>query len=603
MNHVTRPAGMVETNPIDGLDYVWIPPGTFCMGALPDDDDASADERPLRDVELGSGFWLSRTEVTAGSYKRFSEKTGHELPPAWFGNPGWTRNDHPITRVTKSDAAAYCEWAGGRLPTEAEWEYAARGGVKGRIYPYDKKTITHRDAKFLKTRGKVQYKGTDPAGRSRPNGYGLHDMAGNVWEWVADWYAEDAYQHCESGAVDPAGPATGDNGVVRGGSWRDQLPDLRVSNRRAVAPETESRAIGFRCLLDAMPSPSERVISYQLRQVDARRADVNILALKYARGVRGASQDVMEALDNAGIGPLPTPAKWNQALVPSTNQPIGADEVLFVGVPSVDEFGYDGIRRFGAQVLTALAGERPKTRTIAMTLHGAGYGLDLTEAAKQQCLGVQEAIAAGRYPEDLEAVVIVERSVGRLDDAQAGIEEALSDIRPPATWSPIRRLEWPIYPVPAASPERITGRRAVRQVAQNITGQPQQLMSVFVAMPYAAQYSPTWRFGIRDAVRARGLSCDRLDRKQFVGNVVTKIEEMIKDSDLVVADLTGSNPNVLLEAGYAWGIGRDTLFLCQRNGQNPQLPFNVRNQFCLYYDDVEDLRDQMDDYLAGRYPV
>ena len=117
----TTLAGTIKQNPEDQLDYIWIPPGKFQMGCVPNDTECEADEKPQHPVKITKGFWMSSTPVTVTAYKRFVEPTSHQMPEAPRFNPNWEKDDHPIARVNWHDAEAYCEWAGGRLPTEAEW--------------------------------------------------------------------------------------------------------------------------------------------------------------------------------------------------------------------------------------------------------------------------------------------------------------------------------------------------------------------------------------------------------------------------------------------------------------------------------------------------
>jgi formylglycine-generating enzyme required for sulfatase activity len=230
-----------RTNPKDGLAYVWIPPGEFWMG----DNDGNTDEKPRHRVRITKGFWMSETPVTVTAYKRFlKERPDRKMPDAPSFNPNWSKEDHPIVRVTWDEAEAYCEWAGGtsgRLPSEAEWEYAARGGEGMLKYPWGNDSGS-------------KWKGTSPVRSYPPNGWGLYDMAGNVWEWVADRYDKDYYATLplDKPADDPCGPDHGvDLPVLRGGSFRSGA--LRASFRYRYRSGRRINDHGFRCVQIVAP--------------------------------------------------------------------------------------------------------------------------------------------------------------------------------------------------------------------------------------------------------------------------------------------------------------------------------------------------------------
>jgi len=229
-------AGSVRENPRDGLKYVWIPPGTFMMGCSPGDDGCYDNEKPSHQVAISRGFWIGQTQVTVGAYKRFAADTGRQMPHAPNFNRRWADDGMPIVNVTWDDAHDFCAWAGGRLPTEAEWEYAARGGSTAARYgPIDEIAWSFNNS----------WGHTHAVAQKRANGFGLFDVLGNVWEWVNNWYDQDYYQ--DSPSQDPPGPASGQYRVMRGGSC-DSLPRLvRVSDRNWCTPALRIRHIGFRC--------------------------------------------------------------------------------------------------------------------------------------------------------------------------------------------------------------------------------------------------------------------------------------------------------------------------------------------------------------------
>lgn len=230
--------GQVGMNSTDGLAYVWIPPGTFQMGCSPGDTECYDDEKPAHSVTISKGFWLGQTPVTVAAYKRFvAETSAGEMPSAPSFNEGWNNEQMPIVDVTWDEAQAYCGWAGGRLPTEAEWEYAARGGTtEARYGPLDE------IAWYSGNSGGR----THEVGRKRPNGFGLYDMLGNVWEWANDWNDERYYE--KSPSVDPLGPLAGSVRILRGGSWVNGVPRVvRASVRDRVEPASRDAVIGFRC--------------------------------------------------------------------------------------------------------------------------------------------------------------------------------------------------------------------------------------------------------------------------------------------------------------------------------------------------------------------
>ncbi|MGO4288703.1 formylglycine-generating enzyme family protein [Chitinophaga sp. RAB17] len=305
---------------------VLIPAGNFLMGA--DDSTGMADEYPRHAVDVAS-FWMDEHEVTNQEFANFVAATGYittaekpiskeelmaSMPPGspepdssalagmmapgalvftppdhavpfndisqwWTFVPGtsWkhpegpgsnidNRGNQPVTQVSWLDAQAYAKWAGKRLPTEAEWEYASRGALSGKLYPWGDEALTSGKPKANTWNGNFPYKntktdgyyGTAPVKSYSPNGYQLYDMSGNVWEWCEDWYDANYYVQGEKGVHNPPGPAAGfdpdDPGqakrVIRGGSYMcsdEYCRGYRVSARMKSTPESGLSNLGFRC--------------------------------------------------------------------------------------------------------------------------------------------------------------------------------------------------------------------------------------------------------------------------------------------------------------------------------------------------------------------
>jgi formylglycine-generating enzyme required for sulfatase activity len=229
----TLGVGATRVNENDGAEMVYVPSGEFLMGS--EDEDAYKTEKPEHIVYL-DGYWIYKHEVTNAQYQRCIEAG------VCSGNLGlYSENENPAVYINWHMAESYCEWVGGRLPTEAEWEKAARGD-DGRTYPWGETRPSCGIANYYGCRS-----GTAPVGSYLDNvsPYGALDMAGNVWEWVADWYGADYY--AVSPYSNPTGPATGIYRVVRGGSWSNNAWYLRTSDRLSYKPDTTDQLCGFRC--------------------------------------------------------------------------------------------------------------------------------------------------------------------------------------------------------------------------------------------------------------------------------------------------------------------------------------------------------------------
>jgi formylglycine-generating enzyme required for sulfatase activity len=235
--------GSTKVSEKDGMVMVFVPAGEFTMGS-----DTDSDEQLIHQVNLDA-FWIDQTEVTNAMYAKCVDDGGCTPPPSsrsyardsYYGNSEF--DDYPVIYVDWNKAKAYCEWVGRRLPTEAEWEKAARG-TDGLPYPWGNTSPNNTLLNYGGIVGDTTEVGRYPAGASP---YGAYDMAGNVWEWVNDWYSETYYQ--SSSSWNPTGPSSGQFRVLRGRSWYFLDNDVRSANRGRNDPSLASNLVGFRCSL------------------------------------------------------------------------------------------------------------------------------------------------------------------------------------------------------------------------------------------------------------------------------------------------------------------------------------------------------------------
>lgn len=296
----------------------------------------------------------------------------------------------------------------------------------------------------------------------------------------------------------------------------------------------------------------------------------DVLILKYADRFYGADLAVATALDLIPSWGGLEPGKF--VFVPTQGK-FPYKHVLFIGVGSLWDFGYSEIRNFAVQALEAIATLDAEKKTVAMTMHGIGYGLDEQEAFTAQIAGLMEYLTSNASLDDPQKIMIVERDSNRVQRIKTLLHNVLLE-------SGFRRST-----PSSGEPQSVLPDAGVRSDLKR---------HVFVAMPYNDDMEDIYEFGIREPVNQAGCLCERCDHDIFTGDILDRIKGRIATASVVVADMTGSNPNVYLEVGYAWGKGIPTL-LVAREGE--ELKFDVKSQKCIYYRNINHLRKQLMQFM------
>ena len=328
--------GSTMTNLVDEATLMYVPAGRFIMGS----ENGASNESPVHTVRLDA-FWIYQTVVTNAMFEKFVEATGYQTAAekngyskiyrsgSWDSVQGtdWQHPigpdsdlsdllNHPVVHVSWYDAQTYCEWAGGGLPTEAQWEKAARG-IQGRIYPWGDWSVAGNLANFADSNTSFNWSdknSNDGYSKTAPVGsyldgaspYGLLDMAGNVYEWVADWFNSVYYQN--SPLENPTGPLNGDSRVMRGGSWSGNLFSVRSAFRSVYAPPFQSfEFVGFRCAISSPTFEGNAITDNSAEQdggiILAEFKGLDMLGLEAHEGA--INQMIANLLDNDPLDSCP----------------------------------------------------------------------------------------------------------------------------------------------------------------------------------------------------------------------------------------------------------------------------------------------------------
>jgi hypothetical protein len=315
-------------------------------------------------------------------------------------------------------------------------------------------------------------------------------------------------------------------------------------------------------------------IALSIEAGDALKFQADVLALKYAQALYGVDKAVAELLFAEEDDPSSLLPKVSDFRLFPSKRVITAENVLFVGVNPLNQFGYQEIREFGQKVLYSLASAAPETKHLCLTIHGAGYGLDETEAFESQVAGLLDAVKRIDFPEELQRITIIERNVARANRLRQVLARLLPD---------------GLIEVGRGGQIKELGDKATERL-QSVGYASKDKPHIFVAMPFADEMEDIFHYGIQGAVNAAGFLCERADLSTFTGDVMVWVKERIASSALVIADLSTANPNVYLEVGFAWGCGRPTVLLCH---DAADLKFDVKSQRCLVYKKIRDLEETL----------
>lgn len=317
-------------------------------------------------------------------------------------------------------------------------------------------------------------------------------------------------------------------------------------------------------------------VNISLIHGDALRIKADTLVLKYAQAVYGLDREVVTKFERLGkpiANKLPDIGK---SFLTDSYKITNTNSVMFLGVANLRNFQYKEIREFGKSALIALRDSDPSVKTVLMTIHGPGYGLDECEAFESQLGGILESINKGDIPRSLSEIIFVEQSLGRVTRLRIVLES--------------------LFPISHNGKEIKQLDEASSEVLNNAGDNSVYKKRVFVAMPFASEFDDCFHYGIQGAVKSCGYLCERADLESFVGDVMEFVKERIQIADLIIADLTTANPNVYLEVGYAWGLNKKTVLLVK---DTKELTFDTRGQRCLAYTTIKDLETKLTKELTN----
>lgn len=327
-----------------------------------------------------------------------------------------------------------------------------------------------------------------------------------------------------------------------------------------------------------MPSIDLAVVNADILDIEA-----DVLAVKYAQGFHASDGLVADKLAGKGISKRSLEAPVNLPRFTPSQGALKATDVLFLGTVPLSHLGYHDVRIFAARTLEVLKERGSSIRTLALTVHGANCGLDEGEAVLALAGGLIDGIARGQVPASLQKISIIEKREARAKRLHLTLMTKLPGLPGVSLAGDTFRIERP------SSQTAVLVEKPPSLPTHGVAG-VEQKPHAFVAMPFAPEFEDVFHYGIQNPVHAAGLLCERVDAAVFEGLIIQRILSRIETAKVVVAELTGANPNVYLEVGYAWASKVPTILLVRDVNE---LRFDVKGHRCLVYRNIRELETML----------
>jgi hypothetical protein len=323
-------------------------------------------------------------------------------------------------------------------------------------------------------------------------------------------------------------------------------------------------------------------IKISITHGNAYEIPADIIVLKYAQALYGLDKGIVNQLADKGLTIRNRLPAQGRSYLTESHQVTNARNILFIGTPPLIHFRYREIRTFGGNVLSTLADVDPAAEVILLTTHGAGFGLDETEAFESLLAGLLDSISKEQHPKNLNEIIFAEQDRGRAER----LKIVLNRIFP----------ENIIKDHKTRTINNKTLTNAAAEMLQMAGHKSSSKRNVFVAMPFAEEFDDHFHYGIQGAVNASGYLCERADLSSFTGDVMEWVKSRISSADFIIADLTTANPNVYLEIGYAWGLNKKTILLIK---DPKDLRFNTQGQRCLSYSSIKEMETKLRNEISA----